>query len=100
MRNLENYQTETNNKSVENILYDFVYGFLKPCLIVKSFAPINRFDNDNSIIYDSDEFYTEAMEKCINMSADDYEIMQNNLKDCAKNIYNDSLNNLNEAING
>ena len=25
----ENYQTETNNKSVENILYDFVYGFLK-----------------------------------------------------------------------
>ena len=40
------------------------------------------------------------MEKCINMSADDYEIMQNNLKNCAKNIYNDSLNNLKEAING
>ena len=80
--------------------FQLVYGFLKPCLIVKSFAPINRFDDGNSIIYDSDEFYIEAMEKCINMSADDYEIMQNNLKDCAKNIYNDSLNNLKEAING
>lgn len=80
--------------------FQLVYGFLKPCLIIKSFASINGFNDNNSIVYDEDKKYVEAMEKCINMTNEDYLIMQNNLKNLANNIYNKSLNNLKEAIDG
>lgn len=80
--------------------FQLVYGFLKPAVIIKSFAPINGLDDNNAVLYTSNENYSDVMEKCIKMSTEDYQTMQNNLKKYQKNLYNKSLNNLKELING
>lgn len=79
--------------------FQLVYGFTKPCIIIESFAPINGFDNSNSILYKKDSDYTQALEKCINMTKEDYATMQNNLKLYADKLYTESLNNLRGLIN-
>ena len=68
--------------------------------IIESFAKINRFDNNNSIIYKEQKDYSQALEKAINLSQEEYTLMQNNLKETVEKFYNDSLNNLKGAING
>lgn len=80
--------------------FQLIYGFLKPCIIIESFAKINRFNNDNSIIYKEPKDYSQALEKAINLSQEEYKLMQNNLKETVKEFYNESLNNLKGAING
>ncbi len=78
--------------------FQLVYGFVKPCLITKSFAPVNRFDEGNAILYDGD--YASAMERAINLSGEDYAAMCDNLKKCADNLYDESLQNLRGLIDG
>lgn len=73
-----------------------VYGFVKPCLITRSFAPINGFDEGNSVLYDD---YVEGMQRAIAMSAQDYAKMQENLKNYADALYKESLENLKGLIN-
>ncbi len=99
--------TAYNDKDPKHIRYNtsgtsgnfqLVYGFLKPCIIVESFAPINGFDDSNSILYKDDADYINALEKGINISAMEYEIMQKNLSALALNIYNDSKENLKHLI--
>lgn len=80
--------------------FQLVYGFLKPCVLIESFAPINRFNDENSILYKTNNEYSNAMEKAINMSKEDYKAMQESLKSTVVGVYNDSLNNLRGAING
>ncbi len=80
--------------------FQLVYGFLKPCVIIKSFGPINGFDDTNSILYDSNEKYADAMKKCIEMSSEDYTKMQNSLKEYVDGLYKESLDNLGKSING
>lgn len=80
--------------------FQLVYGFLKPCVIIKSFGPINGFDDTNSILYDSNEKYADAMKKCIEMSSEDYTKMQNSLKEYVDVLYKESLDNLGKSING
>ena len=80
--------------------FQLIYGFLKPCIIIESFANINRFDNNNSIIYKEPKDYSQALKKAINLSQEEYKLMQNNLKETVENFYNESLNNLKGAING
>ena len=80
--------------------FQLVYGFLKPCIILDSFAPINGFSKNNSIIYNKDNEYPLAMEKGINMSQDEYKKLQENLKIYANDFYKSSLENLRGLING
>ncbi len=80
--------------------FQLIYGFLKPCILIESFAPINRFNADNSILYKEPKDYAEALEKAINMDSEKYLEMQNVLKVTVSSIYNDSLNNLKGALNG
>ena len=80
--------------------FQLVYGFLKPCVIMSSFAEINDFTNENSILYENKTEYADAMQRAIQMSKNDYEIMQNNLRETVKIIYENSKNNLKERING
>ena len=80
--------------------FQLIYGFLKPCLINQKFAPLNSFNNENSIIYNGANEYASAMEKAINLSKEEYEQMQKSLKNTANEIYDKSLNNLKELIYG
>lgn len=80
--------------------FQLIYGFLKPCILIESFAPINRFNNENSILYKEPKDYANALEKAIRMNNNDYKIMQNALKQTVADVYNDSLNNLKGALNG
>ena len=79
--------------------FQLVYGFLKPCVLIESFAPINRFNDENSILYKESKDYSKALEKAVNMSKEDYESMQQVLKSTVESVYNDSLNNLKGVIN-
>ena len=80
--------------------FQLIYGFLKPCILIESFARINRFDDKNSILYKEPKDYANALEKAIKMNKDEYEVMQNALKQTVAEVYNDSLNNLKGALNG
>ena len=80
--------------------FQLVYGFLKPCIIVQDFAGVNGFTEDNSIIYDKPENYADAMKKAIDMSGKEYAAMQQNLKKYVDKLYETSLDNLRNAIDG
>ena len=80
--------------------FQLIYGFLKPCILVESFAPINRFNNQNSILYKEPKDYSNALEKAIEMSAKKYTEMQDKLRFTVQEIYDDSLNNLKGALHG
>ena len=78
--------------------FQLVYGFLKPCVIVESFGEINGFSNENSILYKCDSDYAEALVKAINMSQEEYQNLQKNLKDYTENLYSLSKDNLKQLI--
>ena len=80
--------------------FQLVYGFLKPIVIKEAFAKINGFTDQNSILYKEDTDFVDAMISGINMSSSDYEIMQENLRTYQQNLYQTSLQNLKELING
>ncbi len=80
--------------------FQLVYGFLKPCLIIRSFAAINGFNDENSILYDAENEYSKAMERAINLSEEEYTKLQENLALYQKDLYKKSLENLKELING
>ncbi|MFT4693938.1 MAG: glycosyltransferase involved in cell wall biosynthesis [Francisella sp.] len=79
--------------------YQLVYGFLKPIFIKTNHAPINGFDPTNSIIYDTDEDYSNAMLEAINIDSKKYLEKQNNLKQCADSLYLKSKQNFEHLIN-
>ncbi len=79
--------------------FQLIYGFLKPCLINRTYAPLNSFTDENSIIYDNPNEYAQAMEKGINLSKEEYSKMQQNLKNTVDEIYKKSLENLKGLLN-
>lgn len=78
--------------------FQLIYGFTKPCILIKSFAPINGLDETNSVLYNKDEDFAAAMETAINMKSDEYKNMQNCLKNYADKFYNESRDNLKNLI--
>lgn len=74
--------------------FQLIYGFIKPCLINEKFAPLNSFDKNNAILYNGAQEYSKAMEKAINLSQEEYDNLQNNLKETVGDIYKKSLQNL------
>ena len=85
------YQTSGN--------FQLIYGFLKPCVIIRAFAAPNGFTADNSVIYNTKDEYADAMEKAISMTPSAYLEMQKNLQRYVNTLYQNSLTNLREAIN-
>ncbi len=86
------------NTSGTSGTFQLVYGFAKPCVIIESFGPMNGFDSSNSILYKADENFAEALIKGIEMSSDEYQKMQNNLKNYATKLYEESRNNFKNLI--
>ena len=79
--------------------FQLIYGFLKPCILTESFAPINRFNEENAILYKEPKDYAKSLEKAISMKNEEYENMRQSLKNTVQEVYNDSLNNLKGALN-
>lgn len=79
--------------------FQLVYGFLKPCIIIESFARINGFDNSNAIIYKQDSDYADAMIKAIEMPKEEYSLLQKNLQRYVDYLYGYSKENLSRLIN-
>ena len=77
--------------------FQLCYGFLKPCIITKTFAPINGFNKENSIIYENNAFY-DALVRGIEMTNDEYAQMQKNLKTYVEELYKSSLSNFKNLI--
>ena len=80
--------------------FQLVYGFLKPCILLESFAQINDFNQENSILYKTKNDYADAMQRAIEMDNEDYAKMQNSLRSTVERIYNESKTNLERLING
>lgn len=78
--------------------FQLVYGFVKPIIIKENFAPINGFTDKNSILYKDDDDFYNAMVKGIEISEQDYQSMQDDLKNYADNFYNKSKENLKNLI--
>ncbi len=79
--------------------FQLVYGFLKPCIILEEYAKINGFNNENSILYKEDDDYCCALKKAIDMDENEYQQMQNKLKEYTNELYQESLQNLKGLIN-
>jgi hypothetical protein len=75
--------------------YQLSYGFLKPILIHKRFADVGNFTDKNSIVYDDICF---AVEQAIQIDAEDYNAMIDELRILQQNIYNQSLYNLKAVL--
>lgn len=74
--------------------FQLIYGFSKPCLIHEKFANIHGFNDNNSILYDSNDELMNSMKKAINLSNNDYSELQKNLKIFSNSLYEKSLNSL------
>lgn len=79
--------------------FQLIYGFLKPCIIHKTFADIYGFDTSNALIYEDNSKISKKMHEAINVSDESYLSIQNNLKTGVERINNLSLSNLNRILN-
>lgn len=79
--------------------FQLVYGFLKPCLLHKTFAEIYGFTNEDSIVYENNDELVASMQKAINTSKEDYTNLQNKLKEKVEKIEQISLENLRGKLN-
>lgn len=81
-------------------IFQLIYGFLKPCIIEKTFADAYEFNDKNSIIYsDNNVNFFEKMTEALDMSEKKYENLQKNLKLTVDKINEKSLNNLRSILN-
>lgn len=77
--------------------YQQIYGFLKPAIINEKFAAAHGLNETNSIIYSGNNL-SNAMFTAINQSGEKYEEMKNKLRNLSRQIYQESLNNLEAFI--
>lgn len=80
--------------------YNLIYGFAKPCIIHRKFTLHHGLDNENSIIYDSNNELADAMQKAMTIDDETYSKMQTKLNDTHKKTYQKSLQNLKNYLNG
>ena len=78
--------------------YQISYGFLKPAVLHSIFSEISGFNNKNSMLYNDNSELADTMEKCINMSNDNYISLVNALEASEKELYNTSLCNLKTVL--
>jgi len=78
--------------------FQLVYGIGKPCIIIRDFAGVNGFTDYNSIIYEKTADYADAMKKAIDMSGEEYAVIQKNLMNYSAALYDESGKNLADLI--
>ena len=78
--------------------FQLILGFAKPCLMAKKFAPAVGFDDQNSIVYESNADLAEAMINAINMTPGEYNLRQQALQKLASSLYAKSLDNLRRLV--
>ena len=78
--------------------FQLIYGFRKPCILHTKFSETYGINNNNSILYDKNEYFFEAIKKAVNMNNDEYSNMQHNLGLYADDLYRKSLENLKYII--
>jgi len=93
---IDQASTQYTNKASGS--YTLSYGFLKPIVLHKKFSEVSGFNDKNSILHNTNDDLSNAMEKCINMSNSDYSSLVAALEISEKELYNTSLNNLKEAL--
>lgn len=77
--------------------FQLVLGFVKPCLISKTFADFYGLDNQNSIVYEDNDLLA-GMKRALEIDAAAYGNLQKNLEELAKRVYAESLMNLQNII--
>ena len=94
---------DENNKDHERYITtgctgsaQLIYGFSKIPIIHQKFASFYRFDKTNSIVYT--DSLAEAMKYAINLTAREYQTLQDNLSTTAKEIEQESLCNLQRIL--
>ena len=78
--------------------FQLVYGFLKPCVIIRSFSAINGLDDGNSVIYENNDEFYNALVKCIQMTEGEYEQKRQYLSQYVDYLYNCSKENFKNLI--
>lgn len=78
--------------------YQISYGFLKPIVLHALFSNVSGFTNENSVLYNDNNNLAEAIEKCVNMSNNDYQTLVSSLEIHERKLYDSSLNNLKEVL--
>lgn len=78
--------------------FQLIYGFLKPCIIHRTFADIYGFSNEDSLVYEKNIELYESMHFAMSVSKDEYEKMLCNLNKNVKNIENKSFECLRKIV--
>jgi len=74
------------------------YGFLKPSIIHEEFAPKYYLTEDDSFIYNQNNF-TDVLRKAIKLTKEEYKNKQFNLEILTEYIYSFSIENLKSLLN-
>jgi len=74
--------------------FQLVWGFAKPCVLLREFAPINGLDEDNSILYDGSGGLADGMRRAIALPPAAYARMQQRLQQDAAVLADASRRNL------
>jgi len=85
-------------KDIVSGSFQLVYGFLKPALVDEVFAAFQHLNNENSLIYNNNNFYN-IMKKAILLKQYEYKNLQDNIRVLEKEIYAESINNIRKSIN-
>lgn len=78
--------------------FQLIYGFIKPCLLHKTFAEIYDFSDKCGFIYESNEKLIQSMKDAINLDGDNYKTMQANLEAKVEKINETSIENLKNLL--
>ncbi|MCG6118692.1 MAG: hypothetical protein MEQ07_10960 [Aquimonas sp.] len=74
--------------------FQLVYGFRKPCVLLREFAAIQGFDEGNSVLYEGTEDLGDGMPRAARLPAEQYGEMQRRLDATASALAQSSLDNL------
>lgn len=80
--------------------FQLVYGFRKPCVLLREFAAIQDLDDCNSVLYDRTEDLGEGMLRAARLSVQDYADMQARLDATARDLGESSIANLRGLLAG
>ena len=78
--------------------FQLVYGFGIIPIVHRVFSSRYGINNDNGLIYDSNDFIIDSLLEAINMSFEEYEIKRNNIFKYADILEKESLENLKSIL--
>ena len=87
------YRTTKSTGSIQ-----LCYGFIKPPIIDEKYSYVYNLNEKNSLLYKNYSYLYNAMEKAILLENKDYKMLENNLYEIAKQIYDFSFDNIKKSI--